>query len=308
MNRESEQKSQEMGGQRIQISSMEGGQNEIDLAELVEMLWRGKLAILLSMLVMVSLCLVYVFVATPKYEAETVLVPVNEDNQAAMLRQLGGLAAIAGISAAPKGEAQTHQAVIESLSFMKHFVETYGLLTKVYESCWDVNAATWIGKCAENPPTELHAAREVQKWFRIANNTKSGLVTISLRYKDSEKVVFWVNEFVREANRFLRHKAMDVTEKNIAFLKNEINNTQELEIREVLYRMLEQEMQTQKLAGNRENYAFEVIDPAFPPRKPVSPRRLLLIALSLVVGGIIGAMWVFLRPLVKQIKTRLAPA
>jgi LPS O-antigen subunit length determinant protein (WzzB/FepE family) len=148
----------------------------------------------------------------------------------------------------------------------------------------------------------------VQKWFRIANNTKSGLVTISLRYKDSEKVVFWVNEFVREANRFLRHKAMDVTEKNIAFLKNEINNTQELEIREVLYRMLEQEMQTQKLAGNRENYAFEVIDPAFPPRKPVSPRRLLLIALSLVVGGIIGAMWVFLRPLVKQIKTRLAPA
>ena len=269
----------------------------IDLGGLFQAIWFNKKLITAITVVCLVLGIIYAQMLPSKYQVKVIVAPTDDQGVAGMMQQIGGLAALAGISSVGGGsEVRKHINIVKSLVFLQFFVKENKLLPMVFENCWDKKINKWGESCKDSPPTVLDAAKTIRSnWFNINKNTKTGLIAIGLKHHDPVFAAEITNKFVKDANRYLRNRYLMDIDKNIAFLKNEAAKTNELEVREILYRVLEQEIKKQKLDGSREHFAFEIIDPAYPSKIPYSPKKKQIVLLSIVLGGMIGMAIVVLK-------------
>jgi uncharacterized protein involved in exopolysaccharide biosynthesis len=109
---------------------------------------------------------------------------------------------------------------------------------------------------------------------------------------DREQVAIWANSLVRDANKLIRERALREAQQSIIQLEHELANTDMLDVKQVIYRLMENQLSTSTLANAREDYAFRIIDPAVAPEADdyVRPKRLLIIALSCLLGPALGFM------------------
>jgi uncharacterized protein involved in exopolysaccharide biosynthesis len=59
----------------------------------------------------------------------------------------------------------------------------------------------------------------------------------------------------------------------------------EVKVKEAIYTMLMQEYEKSKLDETKEELFFEVMDPAYPPKRPYTPKPFLYSVIALVLGG-----------------------
>ncbi|MGH8239650.1 MAG: GNVR domain-containing protein, partial [Steroidobacteraceae bacterium] len=84
-------------------------------------------------------------------------------------------------------------------------------------------------------------------------------------------------------------------EANLAYLQKELATAQMVALQESIGRLIEGELQSLMLAKGNEEFAFRVIDPAVAPKWRSRPRRLQIVVLSIIAGGLLGCMIVFAR-------------
>ena len=65
-----------------------------------------------------------------------------------------------------------------------------------------------------------------------------------------------------------------------------------------LFALLVQQLEQAKIEEVRDETAFQLLDKSVPPEKPASPKRLLMIALSIVFGPLLGIVGAFFREFV----------
>lgn len=268
---------------------------EVDVQHIINMLWRSRWLFFAVICVASTVGFIYASLAKPVFEAKAIIAPVSQEKQSGMLNKLGGLASLAGISVGSQSDPKNYLAIIKSTRFHKHFIEKEKLLKTLYSDCLSKGGG-WINECEKKPPTHLEAAVKLKNILEIKEDQKTGLITVSMQDNDSELVASVVNRFIFTSNLFLRDKARTQTEKNIKFLSEELKKTRELEIKNVLYSMLEKEMQSKKLVGNKDEFAFEVIDPAYIPKERIYPNRRLILVSSVALGVFISCIIVFLLP------------
>jgi uncharacterized protein involved in exopolysaccharide biosynthesis len=78
-------------------------------------------------------------------------------------------------------------------------------------------------------------------------------------------------------------------------LQREIAATSVVSLQQSMGRVLEGEMQKLMLARGNEEFAFKVIDRATPPKQREAPNRRLIALVSMLAGGFLGVLVVFLR-------------
>jgi LPS O-antigen subunit length determinant protein (WzzB/FepE family) len=83
-----------------------------------------------------------------------------------------------------------------------------------------------------------------------------------------------------------------MSDKSIQYLKEQINKTSELDVRKVLYGLIETELQSQKMAYVRDQYAYKVIDAAYVPTQRFSPVRRKMVSLGAISGFFFGTFLV----------------
>ena len=74
-----------------------------------------------------------------------------------------------------------------------------------------------------------------------------------------------------------------------------MEQTNTVEMRQVLFDIIKNETKTLMLANGRTDYAFEIVDPAVTPERKVSPHRSIYIAVGLALGMFLGAVIAFIR-------------
>jgi len=109
---------------------------------------------------------------------------------------------------------------------------------------------------------------------------KSGLITLSISWKDPGIAAQWANRLVKQLNEQLRQKAITDSKKRVGYLEQELAKTTLQDMRDVLYNLLESEKQKAMLANVNEDFALEVIDPAVAPKTREYPKRKLIVALG----------------------------
>jgi uncharacterized protein involved in exopolysaccharide biosynthesis len=231
------------------------------------------------------------FVCPKWYEASIVLSPVATSASAlgSSGSALGGLAALAGLSVTGDSKKSESVAMLQSEALTERYIEKNGLLQVIYRDQWDSVKQAWINPNPNKHPTLWKANQYFKKSLRtVSTDIKTGIITLTIKWKDPALAADWANGLVDMTNAFMRNKAIDESEKNIAYLTEEASKTSMVEARQAIYTILQGEINKAMLARGSSEYAFKIIDPARTAEKQSSPIKSLWIIIGLFSGAFLA--------------------
>jgi len=238
------------------------------------------------------------FLITPVYRAEAVVAPVPDPGQfpgiEALSGQLGGVAAgLLGLARAGEPRTQEHIATMRSRLLTNRFILENNLIPIIFEERYKEEDGNWRLDGGEEEPSLEEAYRRFNDDIRhISESKQTGLITLAVDWRDPEVASRWANELIWLANSEIRRQAIELGEKSISFLNKELAQTNVVEIKQAIYKLIEAQIQNIMIANVRDEYAFRVIDPAGIPDidDPRSPNRSLITALFFGIGGMLGLL------------------
>jgi uncharacterized protein involved in exopolysaccharide biosynthesis len=265
-------------------------------------LWSGRWLIVGFVAVFGLASVAYALLATEWYQAEVVLTRTGtKDTQGltSMLGNLGGgLGALAGLAGISLGAAKTSEplGVLRSREFARQFIEEQGLLHVLLYKDWDAKAGHW----KESNPKKQPDIRDAVRYFHrhvlsVQEDKKSGLVNVDVEWKDAEAAATWANIIVQRLNEQMRTRALAEAQANVDYLRNELAQTNVVPVEQAVSKLLEAEMQKVMIARGNKQYAFRVVDPAEVPKWRSWPKRTVVVALGVLLGGLLGVVAVFVR-------------
>jgi capsular polysaccharide biosynthesis protein len=128
----------------------------------------------------------------------------------------------------------------------------------------------------------------------VVEDRKTGLVTLTIEWKDKAMAAQWANDLVARTNAYVRQRALNLSARNLAYLNEELKNTNVVETQQAIYKLIEGEIKTTMLARGNEQYSFTVIDPAVVPQDKSNIRRLYVVLIGFFGGLVIGILWALL--------------
>ena len=285
---------------------------EIDLIEILGLLNRRKLLILISTILISVATYFYARALPNEYVSTALLVPVAEGAQSKGLGlgSLSGLAGLAGISFGAGGSNKVQVAIeiLKSRKFLVEFVKRNQIqVPLVAGERWDEEAQRlvidlerydetkggWLRdgeKVSGAVPLDSALFHAISKDISVVQDKKSGFITISLTSLSPVYAKEWLEKLAGDVNQELQRKSIDQSEKNIAFLKRQIEETNTVEMQNVLYTLLEDQTKNIMLAKGRGDYVFEMIDPPVIPEESIAPNRGKLVALAACFGLLLTAL------------------
>jgi uncharacterized protein involved in exopolysaccharide biosynthesis len=260
-----------------------GDGDEPDLLAVFRMLWAYKIRTALACGIGGLVALGVALNATPVYRAETVVTAARSggasSGAALLAAQLGGAEGLSGVTLMPAGGADmAAEAVLESSHLVEEFIQRNDLLPELYRN-------------APKPPTLWFAVKRFKEGvLTIHKDVHRGVITIGMEWSDPRTAAGWANGFVALANEIIRTRALDESSRNIAYLNRQVAQTNVLELRQIMYEVIESETKTLMLANGRTEYAFEVVDPAVAPGIRIRPHRSFMVLTGVVFGLCIGVV------------------
>ncbi len=266
---------------------------EISLLDIWRILVRYKFTVLGFAALAGLLACAAALLMTPQYRTEVLLAPVSDVNEsdryATQFQEFGSIAALAGIKLDHKDRKAESLATLRSRKFTDQFIQDRKLDRVLFAKLWDDEHQRW--KSDEDIPTAWDAFELFdEKIRRIREDKGTGLVTLSIEWKDPGLAAQWANELVSSVNTTLRQQSVDDSNRAIEYLQDQLSRTSVVELQQVLHRVIESEMKDIILANLNEEYAFKVIDPAVVPEEPARPKVLVMVVLGTVFGLILGVV------------------
>jgi uncharacterized protein involved in exopolysaccharide biosynthesis len=266
---------------------------EIDLRNLIKELWAGKLVIILCSVVAAALSVAYALLATQIYRSQA-SVQIREENRAGLSSQMGGLAALAGISFS--GRDQNRELALTALKsrvVIQRMIEEENLLPILYADDWDTVNKSWA---TPKPPTPWKAYEFfMNNVLSVSVDKTSGIVTVGMEWKDPALAAAWVKSLILRVNTFVNDATIREAEQNLKFLDQQAQATPMVELKKTIFSMMEGEIKRLMVARNPETAPLRVIDPPVVAERRVRPKRSLIAILGTFAGGMLGAIIVLVR-------------
>jgi len=218
------------------------------------------------------------------YRADVKMLPADQSGLASQpnsaLAQLGGLATLAGVSINDGGSRKAAALeILRSQSLARAFIRERAL------------APTLVPNASE-----LSEYRQIEEAVRIfdrgvrhvSEDRRTGIITLSIEWSEPNTAAQWANELVRELNEQMRQRARETSEQSLTYLNQQLQKTNVVEVRQVIFGLVERQLTAAMLAEVHEEFSLAVIDPAAPPdsRNYVRPSA----ALWCAGGGATGLL------------------
>jgi len=282
--------------QPAQQYSAERG-DELSLIELWKVLVEYKLLIIVFTTLTTLGAIYYVSTLPTVYKTDVLMIPVNIGNtNGSLTKELGGLANIAGISLGGGSnygiEAEQTLARLKTRSFLMRYIKERKLKPILFADEWNEKERQWINQ----EPTNHDASIFLLDMIDIEREMKdpSGLIIFSLEWKNPANLNMLAsvaNGLINESNVQAKQRAILEAKSAISFLEKELEKTNILNSKAILYSMVEQQMQQITLANIRDEFVFKVIDRAVKPRNPEPSHSKVIIFLGFLFGIIFGSIF-----------------
>ncbi|MBW4053704.1 MAG: hypothetical protein HIU85_20035, partial [Proteobacteria bacterium] len=276
-------------------------EDAVTARDLLLFLWRTRWLAALAGCICAIAAIITAFAVTPEYTAHVELLPVSSRNESlgslgALVSAgsgLGGLASLAGLSLGGAGGQTTATlATLQSKVLTYRFIRENNLLPILYAKEWNPILKRWKSTDREKIPTLWKANRLFEKKIRsVDDDEKTGLVTLTIRWKNPQQAAQWANGLVEMTNDFLRQQAIEEAQRNIKYLDQQIAGTNIVEVKNAIYGLLESEIKKEMVARGRNEFALRVIDPAVPPENKSFPRPILWTVGAFLGGVFLGLLW-----------------
>jgi len=270
---------------------------EVSLLAMSTFLWRHRARIGLCALAAAIAAGALAFAVRPKYRAEVVFSPVSGSAtfSGGSLGSLGSLAALAGVGLGGSGKRSDESLeYLRSRQFTREFIERHQLMPLLYANKWDAQRRAWRA----DPPTIWEGVERFSKKVReITEDHRTGIVTMSIIWRDRVLAAQWANAMIAEADAALRQRAIAEYTRSLDYLKDEARSESLVEMQSAVDRTMESELKDAMVARTRDAYAFKVLDPAVvrDPDDIDTPNRPLIIVVGGIMGLLVGILWAVLR-------------
>ncbi len=255
---------------------------EISLNQIMALL-RQRVLFIVSFTAVFCLSSIFYSLSIEKYYKSELLMisSLESGNQSSLISGLLGSSSKTATISSSKITTEEAVATLISRRFLENFIIEKDLLKILFPVYVNEEGTGWV-EGLEEIPTLLDGYSFLSDSLKISFD--SSLITAELILNDGKNVSLLLNSLVDEVNAFIRESTIVQTEKNIAFLQQEINKTQLSASKDMLYRLIEQQTQSIMLANTREDFAFRIIDPAVEPIHPYGPNRKLIVILGTIIG------------------------
>jgi uncharacterized protein involved in exopolysaccharide biosynthesis len=299
--------------------------DEIDLRELLSVIWQGKWLIIAITAVFAIGSVIFAINQPNIYKSEALLAPADSEQSGgglgALAGQFGGLASMAGINLSGGGGVDKTQMAIEvmkSRQFTSDFIQNHNILPDLMAAKkWNIadNSISYnegLYSAADNkwlrevqlpfkPEPSTQEAYKVFSSIIAVNSAKdTGMVTVSVEHLSPQVAQQWVSWLVADINNEMKQRDVAEASRSKAFLQTQIQQTNVADIRTILYKLIEEQTKTIMFAEVRDEYVFKTIDPALVPEQKAKPKRALICVLGTMLGGMLAVMLVLIRYFVRK--------
>ena len=298
------------------LSKTHSSDDEIDLRELFSALWRGKWIILATTFVFAVAAIFYALSLPNIYKSEALLAPSAEQKSNGLSGQLGGLAAIAGVSlggSAAVNKTMLAIEILKSRQFIGRFIANHDLLVPLMatngwdlyndellydEDIYDKDLAKWVrevSKPKESKPSLQEAHKIFLDQLSVVQDQTTGLVKLSFEHYSPFIAAEWTELLVADLNYEMKNRDVVEAQASISYLQQQIKDTNLEELRSALYTLIEEQTKVLMMASVRPEYAFKTVDSAIAPEEKSKPSRSIVCLVITILGGFLSIMYVVIR-------------
>jgi uncharacterized protein involved in exopolysaccharide biosynthesis len=264
---------------------------------------RNRLGLVITVTMLFGILMAVVtFIMTPIYRGTTILTRAESEKGSmgsglsSALGSVGGFAALAGLGLGSGDEAvEEALAVLKSRHFTEEFIQDNNLMPVLFPKLWDARAGHWKAGI-KKVPTLSKGYDAFNRIRGIERDSKSGLITLRIDWKDPVIAADWANRLPERLNTEMRDRALTQADASLGYLQSEFASTVDVPTREAISRLIEGQIKRKMLAHVTNEFALHVVDRAIPSDsdQPVRPIKVIYIAFGLFFGagmGIAAALW-----------------
>ncbi|WP_286265526.1 GNVR domain-containing protein [Thalassotalea atypica] len=290
---------------------------ELSLYGLFSLFLQNWLTLVISGFSFAIIALIWAVNQANVYKAQTLLMPVSEEQSSlgGLAGDLGGLAAVAGLSLGEGGDENAKLALelIKSQAFLGEFIKENDLVVPIMAASewdpvsdtliidpevYDVESKTWV-RTAPPSRKQIPSIQETFEVFsqllEVEQDPKSGFVVVSLEFYSPNLAAKWTILLIEKLNEAIRVMDRNEADNSIKYLQKLAEESYVQELRKAFTSLMEEQIKSRMLTEIRKDYVFKVVDPAVVPELKHKPRRSIIVVVAGFLGGIIGLIIILFR-------------
>ena len=168
---------------------------------------------------------------------------------------------------------------------------------KIDSDDYNVASKKWVRDVSppkKTIPSLQEAYEEFLNILTVSQRKETGFVTVAIEHYSPTIAKQWVDWLVKDLNSTIKRRDVAEAEQAIVYLNEQINNTSLAELRNVFFKLIEEQTKTIMLANVSVEYLLETLDPAIAPEKKARPQRSLIVILSMLLGVVLAACFLII--------------
>jgi len=263
--------------------------DELNLIVWIRIVWKRRYLVALTVAASVISTAVYSMRLPNLYESSAVITPVGSKDKGSkglslFSQQLGGAA---GITIPAPSSSTEITNLLNSMMLREKIIKKYALLPALAGD--EANAA------GKDEGKRLWAGlRALDSIIRVSSSAEENTISITAEFHDPGEAARIVDHFLDALTEQMTGEAKRVALANIGHLERQLGATSDPLIRQKIYNMIAEQVETSLMAEVKENYAFKVIDPPRVPDRKTGPKRVKMLAMSFFVSLAVAVMLAFM--------------
>lgn len=279
---------------------------EISLEFIFSRLWEGKSIIFIGAIAAALLMLIMLPAFSRQYAVSMTVVPTPSD-QDSMGRSSGTLSALLSFAGGQQGNSYylRYQNLLISPIVAERMQKKYGTLQDVFSNQWDKADRKWVQPFTLrnlmlgwllrlghipvwSPPDAIMLSGYLKDHLIIIPSTENDIVSISMQSKDpkfAQKILLQAHE---QANAVLRDQVARHASQQVEYLQKKLSGVTIADYRATLLAILSVQEKTLMLTQADAPFAADILSPPLISENPISPRPILFVALSALLGALAG--------------------
>lgn len=273
--------------------------DEVDIIDYLSILRRRALLIAALSIAGLVLAFAISLLIEDRFKARAVISPVKEGGgpPVGLSLLVQQLESVPSMSLSSPSSAPEILALLNSNRLRKKLIERHELLKVIFSDRWDREKKAWA--TGKRVPTFHDGLRVLERSMSVKHSQKDNTITITMESSTAEDAASMLAKLLTILNEHLSEEAKRIADSNRRYLESQLKHTTDPLIRQNIYALIAQQIESSMMAGVMENFAFKVIDPPDAPDRKSSPERHLIalagFAGSLVVGTLLAFVLEFFR-------------